>query len=65
LKAVKEVISIISIINNDKIAKEFLLRGLSRQNTQYDLILIDNKNSSYKSAAQAYNEASAKAKVSI
>jgi hypothetical protein len=62
LKAVKEVISIISIINNDIIAKEFLLRGLSRQNTQYDLILIDNKNSSYKSAAQAYNEASAKAK---
>jgi hypothetical protein len=58
---VKEMISIISIINNDVIAKEFLLRGLSRQNTRYDLILLDNTNFSYKSAAQAYNEGSAKA----
>ncbi len=56
------MISVISIINNDSIAKEFLLRGLSIQNAQYDLILIDNRHSSYKSAAQAYNEGSAKAK---
>jgi hypothetical protein len=56
------MISIISIINNDAIAKEFLLSGLSRQNTRYDLILLDNKDSSYRSAAQAYNEGSAKAK---
>jgi hypothetical protein len=59
---VKEMISIISIINNDVIAKEFLLSGLSRQNARYDLVLLDNKNSSYRSAAQAYNEGSAKAK---
>jgi hypothetical protein len=56
------MISIISIINNNSIAKEFLLRGLSIQNAKYDLILIDNRSSSYKSAAQAYNEGSAKAK---
>jgi hypothetical protein len=56
------MISIISIINNDIIAKEFLLRGLSRQNTKYDLILINNRNSSFRSAAQAYNEGSVKAK---
>ncbi len=56
------MISIISIINNDVIAKEFLLSGLSRQNTRYDLVLIDNKDSYYRSAAQAYNEGSAKAK---
>jgi hypothetical protein len=59
---VKEMISIISIINNDFIAKEFLLHGLSRQNVNYDLILINNKDFSYRSAAQAYNEGSAKAK---
>jgi hypothetical protein len=59
---VKEMLSVISIINNDVIAKEFLLRGLSRQNTNYDLILLDNRGYSYKSAAQAYNEGSAKAK---
>jgi hypothetical protein len=56
------MISIISIINNDVTAKEFLLRGLSYQNTPYDLILLDNKNFSYQSAAQAYNIGSAKAK---
>jgi hypothetical protein len=56
------MISIISIINNDTIAKEFLLRGLARQKSLYDLVLIDNRRSSYKSAAQAYNEGSAKAK---
>jgi hypothetical protein len=59
---VKEMISIISIINDDAIAGEFLLCGLSRQNIDYDLILIDNKRSSYKSAAEAYNEGGAKAK---
>jgi hypothetical protein len=59
---VKEMISIISIINNDVIAKEFLLSGLSRQNSRYDLVLLDNRNSSYRSAVQAYNEGSAKAK---
>jgi hypothetical protein len=56
------MISVISIINNNAIAKEFLLHGLSRQNTHYDLILLDNRNSSYRSAAQAYNEGSAEAK---
>jgi hypothetical protein len=59
---VKDVISVVSIISNNAIAKEFLLRGLSRQNTPYDLILLDNKEFSYRSAAQAYNEGSAKAK---
>jgi hypothetical protein len=56
------MISIISIVNNYAIAKEFLLQGLSRQNAPYDFILLDNKDSSYRSAAQAYNEGSAKAK---
>jgi hypothetical protein len=56
------MISVISIINNDAIAKQFLLQGLSWQNTRYDLILINNRNSVFKSAAQAYNEGSAKAK---
>jgi hypothetical protein len=56
------MISIISVINNDVIAKEFLLSGLSRQNIRYDLILLDNKDSYYRSAAQALNEGSVKAK---
>lgn len=35
--------------------QEFLLRGLSHQTTKFELILIDNKCSFYKSASQAYN----------
>jgi hypothetical protein len=58
---VKEMISVISIINNVIVAKEFLLKGLSRQNVNYDLVLLDNKGFSYRSAAKAYNEGSAKA----
>jgi hypothetical protein len=49
------MISVISIISNKKIATEFLLRGLSRQDTKFELILLDNKSFSYKSASQAYN----------
>lgn len=52
----EDMISVISIINNEKIAKDFLLQGLSHQNTKYELILIENKNNlSYKSASQALN----------
>jgi hypothetical protein len=51
------MISIISTVNNEKIAKEFLLRGLSRQNTKFELFLVDNRAFSYKSASQANNRA--------
>ena len=50
------MISVISIINHKKIAKDFLLKGLSLQDTKYELILLENDNNlSYNSAAQAYN----------
>jgi glycosyltransferase involved in cell wall biosynthesis len=55
------MISVISIISNKKIAKEFLLRGLSRQDTKFESILIDNTRSFYKSSSQAYNSGSTKA----
>jgi hypothetical protein len=55
------MISIISTINNEKIAKEFLLRGLSRQNAKFELFLVDNRAFSYKSACQANNRAGLKA----
>ena len=55
------MISVISIINNETIARDYLLRGLSRQNKKFQLLLIDNKTSAYKSASQANNSASKKA----
>jgi hypothetical protein len=57
------MISVISLISNEKISKDFLLQGLSHQNIKYELILMDNKNNlSYKSASQAYNCGGIKAK---
>jgi hypothetical protein len=55
------MISVISVMNNEAIAREFLLRGLSRQNSKFELILVDNRASTYKSASQAYNQTGIKA----
>jgi len=55
------MISVISVMNNETIAREFLLRGLSRQNSKFELLLADNRASTYKSASQAYNHVGIKA----
>lgn len=55
------MISIISVINNEQRAKEYLLRALNRQNAKYQSLLIDNTSGVYKNAAQAYNYAGSKA----
>ncbi|MGD0203959.1 MAG: glycosyltransferase [Candidatus Bathyarchaeia archaeon] len=55
------MISIISVINNEQCAKEYLLRALNRQNAKYQSLLIDNTSGVYKNAAQAYNYAGSKA----
>jgi hypothetical protein len=54
------VISVISIVNDETIAREYLLKGLSKQNKKFELLLLDNKTSTYHSAAQANNAASQK-----
>ena len=55
------MISVLAVINNETIAREFLLKGLSKQNSKFELLLIDNRNSTYKSASQAYNHEGIKA----
>jgi hypothetical protein len=55
------MISVVSIVNDETIAKEFLLRGLSLQDAKFELLLVDNRASIYKSASQALNYASIKA----
>ena len=53
LRSEEDMISVISIINDKKIAKDFLLQGLSNQNSKYELIIIENMNNLYfKSAFQ-------------
>jgi len=49
------MISIICVFNKKDILDEYLLKSLSRQSVQYELILLDNTNRSFHSAAQALN----------
>lgn len=55
------MISVISVMNNETVAREFLLRGLSRQDSKFELLLVDNRASTYKSASEAYNVTGTKA----
>ena len=55
------MISVVSIINNHDVAKNYLLKGLNRQTAKYELLLKDNTNSVYASGSQANNLASLEA----
>lgn len=54
------MISVISVVNNDLIAADYLFRGLRQQNVKYELIIIDNKKSTFTSASKAYNSVTKK-----
>jgi GT2 family glycosyltransferase len=47
--------SIICVYNNKKILDEWLLRSLSNQTEEFELILLDNTQKKYTSAAEALN----------
>jgi len=49
------MISIVCVYNNKQILEEYLLKGLQNQTVEYDLILIDNTNAEFNSAAKALN----------
>jgi len=55
------MITVISIVNNPHIAREYLLKGLSNQSAKHELLLVNNEQSIFKSASAAYNSASLKA----
>lgn len=54
------MISIICVYNNKEILEEFLLTSLKAQSTDYELILMDNTNNMFKSAAEALNKGAEK-----
>ena len=56
------MISIICIYNNHKILENNLLKSLKKQNTNYELILLDNIEDKYSSAANALNYGAENAK---
>lgn len=59
------MISIISVYNNYNTLKEMLLKSLEKQTIDFELILLDNSNNRYSSAAKALNEGIKKAKGEI
>lgn len=48
--------------NNEEILNDYLLKSLKNQTTNYELILIDNTQKKFKSAAEAFNQEGKKAK---
>ena len=48
--------------NNEEILNNYLLKSLKNQITNYELILIDNTQKKFKSAAEAFNQEGKKAK---
>lgn len=54
--------SVICVYNNKKILREYLLKSLKTQSQEYELILLDNRDSKYKSAPEALNLGGSRAK---
>ncbi len=55
------MISVICCSNNQKVYKTMLLASLQNQNASYEVVLIDNTNNKYSSAASALNDGARKA----
>lgn len=53
--------SIVCVYNNKEILNKFLLKSLKNQSTEYELILMDNTEKRFKSAAEALNDGGMKA----
>lgn len=56
------MISIVCVYNNEGILNKYLINSLKSQTADYELILIDNTNNKFKSAASALNYGGRKAK---
>ncbi len=55
------MISIICVYNNKEILNEYILKSLKTQTSDYELILIDNTENKFQSAAEALNYGGKKA----
>jgi GT2 family glycosyltransferase len=55
------MISIVTVYNNERILKDYLLKSLKHQTVKFDLIKIDNTTGKFKSAANALNYGGKKA----
>ena len=48
---VSRVVSVICVYNKKNVLEEQLLRGISLQNADYELVLVDNSHNEFSSAA--------------
>lgn len=55
------MMSIICVYNNKEILDEYLVKSLSKQDVEYELILVDNRKNEFSSAASALNYGAKKA----
>ena len=56
------MISVVCVYNNREILNNYLLKSLKNQTVKYELILINNVESKFRSAAEALNYGGRKAK---
>jgi glycosyltransferase involved in cell wall biosynthesis len=62
---VSRMVSVICVYNKKNMLEEQLLRGISLQNTDYELVLVDNSHNEFSSAAKALNYGAQKARGDI
>lgn len=62
---VSRVVSVICVYNKKNVLEEQLLRGISLQNADYELVLVDNSRNEFSSAAKALNYGAQKSKGDI
>ena len=56
------MISVVCVYNNEKILRDYLLKSLEGQRSEFELIKIDNTQSTYRLAAEALNYGGKKAR---
>ncbi len=56
------MLAIVSVYNDGKVVKNWLLRGLESQKADYELVLVDNTEGKFASAAEALNHGAAQIK---
>lgn len=57
----RPVFSIVCVYNNEQVLNDWLMKGLKTQDSQFELVLVDNTGGKFKSAAEGLNYGGAKA----
>jgi len=57
----RTVFSIVCVYNSEQVLKDWLTKGLGAQDSEFELILVDNTGGGFKSAAAALNYGGVKA----